>query len=63
MRKTHTLDAPSVTLTELNPENYMVHGGGTANQANIALFDSASTHTTKCFLSLKLETSLSKHVI
>ena len=44
-RETHTLDAPSLTLTELDPENYMVNNGSTGIEANIALLDSASTHT------------------
>ena len=44
-RETHTLDAPSLTLTELDPENYMVNEEEPVNTAKIALLDSASTHT------------------
>ena len=45
-RETHTLDALSLTLTKLDPENYMVNTEATITSANIALLDSASTHTT-----------------
>ena len=44
-RETHTLDAPSPTLSELDPEIYMVQSSASANKAKIALLDSASTHT------------------
>ena len=44
-RETHTLDAPSITLSEMDPENYMVLSRSTTSKAKIALLDSASTHT------------------
>ena len=43
-RETHTLDAPSSTLNELDPIIYMVQCSAHANKAKIALLDSASTH-------------------
>ena len=44
-RETHTLDAPSLTLSELDPENYMCLESVPASKAKVALIDSASTHT------------------
>ena len=44
-KETHTLDAPSLTLNELDPEIYMVQCSAHAIKAKIDLLDSASTHT------------------
>lgn len=42
-RESHTVDAPSLTFTELDPENTMIMRHVTINKDNIALLDSAST--------------------
>jgi hypothetical protein len=44
-RETHTVDVPSSTLSKLDPEIYMVQSSASANKAQIALLDIASTHT------------------
>ena len=44
-KETPTLDAPSLTLNELDPEIYIVQSSAPTNKAKIALLDNASTHT------------------